>query len=1017
MAQHDDFLFENNRFFLLLIFMVFDNLNAIEIAFQMRLEVSALKTHRKPLQTILANGRHVQLQAVGTDTFRIRLSSSDSPGESAMIRYRLLQLPEAAEQSEIWHDHERLTIRNGHASLQLDLNDGSLALEHRNQPLVRTASPLTCGSGFALELALHDADQLYGLGNIYPQRLERRGLRAELRTSARLPADTPIPYLMSSRGWAVLMNTTFQHTFDIGCTNADRLTVSGMEGELDFLLFAGVSLGELLERYTAVAGRPTLLPIWAYGLNYCSRDMDHARGVLDDALRFRQSSMPCDLIGLSYGWDNSEHPENSEIGWHPERFPLSVNHPYREVSFIGVLERHGFKLSVQLQCQHDITAEAERQYASEGRQPPASSDVSWYSRLKTLVADGVSAFLVQIPYPRIHFPDGRAANGMSASELHNVYPVLVSKQTYEGFREQTGKRPMIHMVAGYTGMQQYIASTSGRYQSGVEAIASVLHYGLTGHANASTNMNPITREGIHCGFLLAWARLNSQQHFRHPCWLERDLRDLFQKYAKLRYRLLPYIYNAAHQAARTGMPIIRAMPLAFPSDPACAELQTQYMLGDSLLVGTDSDRLYLPEGEWIDYWTGVRYQGPSTVNYRLPDDAGGPLLVRAGAILPMWPEGESIGPGTPARLLFALYPAGNSDYTLLEDDGTTFGYRNGEVAQTHIRCVSSSDRVTVAIGRRTGSYEGMPVNRSCELTIALARKPVSVQLNGSELPTRSSRRARGDASEGWRFDRRKGCIFIETDDRPCNQSELLIEVRYGKHYERKQQARFPTSAPSAGPLDEERQLIQTLDTAIDTLNGPALEAALQSWWEEADLYRPEGLWRLKLIRCGSILLSLAERRGWNLQHVFGEEMDQLYALREIATPEQGFALLSRLTEQLMRQAATSVPVQRHPVIVKTIAALEQDIAAAHSLQELAELASVHPFYLSRLFRQKTGKSITEYKLAVRMRQARMMLEAGVKVYETAAAVGYKDAANFSKAFSAYWGVPPKYFKMHPGTTS
>lgn len=993
---------------------------------------------KRRLQVMLENGRHLQLQMISAHTFRFRFNGSGSFVEPAPIRYGILRIPESADPFTAERSDNHLSVRSEQALLQVDLKDGRFSLSSTVNELVHAAAPpRSSDDGFALELALHDADKLYGLGNIHPERLERRGLKADIWTAANLPADTPIPYLMSSRGWALLMNTTYRHTFDIGCAVGDRLHITGTEGELDFLLFVGNDLGQLLDRYTIIAGKPPLLPMWAYGLNYSCRDMDNARGVLDDALRFRQTGMPCDLIGLSYGWLDTDKSDSMDMSWHPGRFPLSAGGIYREVSFIGVLERHGFKLSVLLHCRHDLTAEEERRASGdksveegdkgEGRQESEQreseqreeeegenkargpSGASWYSKLRSLVDDGVDAFLVQVPFPFLGGAQFRATGGMREAELHNLYPVLAGKQLHHGFRKQTGRRPMIHMVAGHTGMQQYVASTSGRYQDGTEAVASLLNYGLSGHVHTSTNMNPITREGIHYGFLLTWARINSQQHFRHPSWLDHALRNLFQKYAKLRYRLLPYLYTAAHHAARTGMPVTRAMPLAFPADPDCAELKTQYMLGDSLLVVVCTTRVYLPAGLWIDYWTGSRHQGPASLECRIPEEAGGLLFVRGGAILPMRPEADYIGPDTPRTMTIHLYPDGISEYTLLEDDGVTYGYKEGQIAETRMRCEADAGRITVRIARRSGTYAGMPDERSYEVVLHIGQKPAVVRVDGEELSERKRRQAGTDSSGEWRFDRKSGTVSLYAKEPPTDREPLCIEAvvtAKGGGSARRARAGDTFAAPASGDALE-----GALDAALDTLDARALEAALTSWWTEG-ANRPDrgAAWRLLLMKGGTLLIGLAERRGWNAQQVFGQEMDNLFALRDIAVPEQGSALLRRLAEQLLRHASRVGPPPHHPVIREAMAVIERDIAAELSLRELAGLLAVHPFHLSRLFRKITGRTLTEHKLNIRMRKARMMLEAGAKVYEAAAAVGYKDTANFSKAFSSYWGVPPKYFK-------
>ncbi|MBD2864003.1 helix-turn-helix domain-containing protein [Paenibacillus oceani] len=264
------------------------------------------------------------------------------------------------------------------------------------------------------------------------------------------------------------------------------------------------------------------------------------------------------------------------------------------------------------------------------------SEEVWYDHLRKFVDDGISGFVLFLKNPMFSHPDRIWSNGMTSAELHNLYPVLLGKQMHVGFRQQTNTRPVIHMEKGYLGMQQFVASTAGTFYNARHAITAVLNYGLSGHVNTSTNMHLITREGIHADYLLAWSRIHSQDHFHHPDFLEQPLHELFQRYARLRYRLLPYLYATAHVAARTGMPIARAMPLLYPDDRNCRELSRQYMLGDFLLVAVYTDQVYLPEGNWIDYWTGKRYSGSQWITYTVPAGAGGPLFVRSGAIIPMW---------------------------------------------------------------------------------------------------------------------------------------------------------------------------------------------------------------------------------------------------------------------------------------------------------------------------------------------------------------------------------------------
>src|SRR5207244_2325986 len=146
-----------------------------------------------------------------------------------------------------------------------------------------------------------------------------------------------------------------------------------------------------------------------------------------------------------------------------------------------------------------------------------------------------------------------------------------------------------------------------------------------GHMNTSCDMkvlpepgsvSPVERpasqksalSGVHFGFLQPWSQHNNWAYARQPWFLGKQAEAIFRDYARLRYSLMPYIYSAAHVGHLTSMPILRPMPLMYPDDLRLADCTTQYMLGDSLLVTAFTDTVYLPEGRWIDYWTGVEYQ-------------------------------------------------------------------------------------------------------------------------------------------------------------------------------------------------------------------------------------------------------------------------------------------------------------------------------------------------------------------------------------------------------------------------
>jgi len=191
---------------------------------------------------------------------------------------------------------------------------------------------------------------------------------------------------------------------------------------------------------------------------------------------------------------------------------------------------------------------------------------------------------------------------------------------------------------------------------------------------------------------------------------------------KLRYRMLPYIYNAARETFETGMPMCRALPLAFPNDLNVATDGSEFMFGPDLLVapvtseGAASRSVYLPAGKWIDHWSGQILTGPVTTNWPAPL-AQIPLFYRDNTIIPFGPAVASsqFDDGTQRGL--RIYCTTNATVTLYDDDGTSNEYQQGEFARTLITATRSNDAVTVSIHPAQGAYRGKPQKRSWDIAV------------------------------------------------------------------------------------------------------------------------------------------------------------------------------------------------------------------------------------------------------------------------------------------------------------
>jgi alpha-glucosidase len=155
------------------------------------------------------------------------------------------------------------------------------------------------------------------------------------------------------------------------------------------------------------------------------------------------------------------------------------------------------------------------------------------------------------------------------------------------------------------------------------------------------------------------------------------------------------------------------------------------MFGDFLLVSAFTDRTYLPEGNWIDYWTGKKYQGNQEVVSE-EQIHGGPLFIKAGAIIPYQKPMQYVDEYPVDTLIVRVFPEKQSSYTLLEDDGISFDYEKNAIAKTHFTCIAGDKQVEISITKE-GSYVGMPKNRSYEFEIPTSKKPNLVLLNKTPI--------------------------------------------------------------------------------------------------------------------------------------------------------------------------------------------------------------------------------------------------------------------------------------------
>jgi len=589
-----------------------------------------------------------------------------------------------------------------------------------------------------LEVSLSADERFYGGGSISRKNIQHRGSALKMWATYQ-KTEMPVPFLISSNGWGILNNNTSLNYLDIGRFQKDKMYVANTAGDMDFYLMLGSSMTDVLSEYITITGKPYLMPKWAYGLAFGGNTMEDQFGIMNDAVKFREEKIPCDIFWLEPQWMSKKYDYSTSKNWNLDKFPAE---PFWDVNsfpktesrtlFIAKLHNLGFKLALWLCIDQDLSIEEEDLWAMKSGKPQSGLE-HWFPHLTKFMDQGVDGFKLDPGRTLDEHPDRKYYNGTTDKEMHNLNQVLLPKQMATTFRDHKGIRSFHHYCGGYTGTQHWGASTSGDNGGGKNALFDQLNLGLTGFVNTSADVMENVddnKAGMHLGFFLPWIQINSWYSLHHPWYLKPIEKETFRFYSQLRNSLSPYIYSAALQGSQTGMPILRAMPLVFPDDRKVDNMIYQYMFGENLLVGVFSDSIYLPKGNWKNYWSGEKFTGGKTVHCKVPNNRGGLLFIKAGAIIPYQKQMQYIGEFPVDTLILKVYPERQSNYTLWEDDGKTFDYENGDIAKTRFECNDTDKEIELIISPTQGKYSGMSGTRTYQLEIDSALKPLQIMVNG-----------------------------------------------------------------------------------------------------------------------------------------------------------------------------------------------------------------------------------------------------------------------------------------------
>lgn len=615
----------------------------------------------------------IQITSPMPDVLRVRIRHHH-PAEPGIIKpeldYDLTAPPPRIEDSsdELSFTSGKLSVRIGKSEWNVQFFGDSAPITGGRRHSLGYMDVAGCRQFIMQRLQLAVGECIYGLGERFGP-LVKNGQSVVIwnedgGTASDL-AYKNIPFYLSSRGYGVLVNSTARVEFEIGTERVSQMQFSVPGEELDYFIFYGPDPKDVLDKYTRLAGRPAMPPAWSFGLwlstSFTTRyDEKTVMEMIDGML---DRGIPLSVFHFDCFWMKQRHW--CDFQWDPSCFP-------QPRQMLEKIKSRGIKICVWI---NPYISQLSSLFA-EGRdngyflkRPDGSvfqrdawqpgmalidftnpAAVQWYcGKLRTVLDMGVDCFKTDfgefIPLDVVYH------DGSDPALMHNHYAYLYNKAVFELLEKVRGRQnALVFARAASIGSQKFPVHWGGDCEATFESMAEDLRGGLglclSGPGFWSHDIGGFTgtaspqiyKRWIAFGLLSTHSRLHGSDSYRVPWLFDEESVTVLRYFTRLKHRLLPYLLSIARDAHEHGWPAMRAMALEFPTDRACDHLDTQYMLGPSLLVAPifrsdDLAEYYLPAGRWNCLLSGKTLVGGQWHREKM-DFLHLPLLVRENSIVP-----------------------------------------------------------------------------------------------------------------------------------------------------------------------------------------------------------------------------------------------------------------------------------------------------------------------------------------------------------------------------------------------
>jgi alpha-glucosidase len=706
----------------------------------------------------------VDATVVNAHTFRLHVSFSGTPAPHRSL-FISADASQASGTGKAFRDGAFSGVRSRSGALLVNREKGEWMLKDGQNRVVIPATPLVSlatddrsgGPELICPMGVTGTAAIYGSGDMNGGILQERG---QSRVGNGI---TGVPYYWSSTGYGVLAlgeDDNAPANWQRGGTNgAITWTVPGHS--MDLYLTPAARLQEAEEDYAELAGRPPVPPRWAMGYLQ-SRWGWQDRAYIEDTLKqFVDRKLPVDAFIFDFEWYTPQ-PDYSvpaagktnynDFSWNPVLFPeperqIAEMHAHG-VHVVGIRKPRlgNSELLTELRGRGWVTAASELRGGS-GIAPAGSRGTEqrllnygkkevrdWYaSQLVPLLEAGIDGWW-----------NDEGEQSYTTYTYWNQSEALAVSEANPSHRLWTLNR------AFQPGLQRYGAAAwtgdiGSNWRSLAETPTRLLNWSLAGMYYGACDIGGFTGRDtpelltrwMQAGVFFPVMRshsVNSVQP-RFPWLYGGPAEAAMRKALELRYRLVPYYYSLAHQAAEKGTPLMRPLAMAYPEDPQVANLTSQWLMGDGLMPApilsqTNHRSVYFPTGTWYTFDSNQTRPGGQSADVSAELDEI-PVFVRAGTILPLAPAIQHTDALPGGALDLQVYPGGNASFTLAEDDGKTTDYTKGQVRRV---AFAWDDAAKTLSWKVSGPYRGKDIFKRATVTVfdptGVAKRTASLEKSG-----------------------------------------------------------------------------------------------------------------------------------------------------------------------------------------------------------------------------------------------------------------------------------------------